>query len=142
MIQLDLGKNLPGDSRILVNAFFAYGGSLIAGSDAGWWLPYLAGRETNLPPLSYGTEAGPSPDYRIEINELQTQIERNGITSPEVLSELNRRNISHVYIGQARGQIGSPSAYPAVLRPETLQDSSNFQAVYHQDQVWIFAVVP
>src|SRR5690606_6528884 len=48
-------EQTPEDARFLVNSFFAYGGSSIVGSDGGWWLPLLAGRQTTLPPLTYSS---------------------------------------------------------------------------------------
>ncbi|MGQ9846765.1 MAG: hypothetical protein ACUVQP_04590, partial [Bacteroidales bacterium] len=38
-----IDENLPEEAKILVNSFFAYGGSVIVGSDGGWWLPSLTG---------------------------------------------------------------------------------------------------
>jgi hypothetical protein len=35
-------ENLPPEARFLVNSFFAYGGDVVVGADAGWWLPLLA----------------------------------------------------------------------------------------------------
>ncbi len=60
--------NTPPDAGFLVNSFFAYGGASIVGSDGGWWLPYLAQRQTNLPPLTYTAEKGPTPDYIAWVN--------------------------------------------------------------------------
>jgi hypothetical protein len=57
-------ENVPAEARFLVNSFFAYSGSAVVGSDAGWWLPLLAHRQTTLPPLSYGLEPEPWPGYR------------------------------------------------------------------------------
>jgi hypothetical protein len=51
-------ENTPTDTRVLVNAFPAYWGTVLAGSDAGWWLTYNTGRRTNLPPLLYDVERG------------------------------------------------------------------------------------
>ena len=56
-------ENTSEDPRFLVNSFPAYGDSLIAGADAGWWIPLLANRQTSLPPLSYGSEQGNRPDF-------------------------------------------------------------------------------
>jgi len=42
---------------------FAYGDSVIVGSDGGWWLPLLARRQTTLPPINYGSEQGVRADY-------------------------------------------------------------------------------
>jgi hypothetical protein len=48
-------ENTTPADRFVVNNFFAYGGSSIVGNDGGWRLPYLSGRQTNLPPLVYSS---------------------------------------------------------------------------------------
>ncbi|MCL4561047.1 MAG: hypothetical protein M1281_10570 [Chloroflexi bacterium] len=130
--------NTAPTDRFLVNAFFAYGGSSIAGSDGGWWLPYLAGRQTNLPPLNYGTEQGPDPGYRARVNTLQTEIESYGVDNLVVLADLKKLGIDYIYIGQRRGQVGVST--PPILQPEKLLANPSFRPVYHQDLVWIFAI--
>lgn len=128
-------ENLPPDANILVNSFFAYDGTAIVGSDGGWWLPLLSGRQTSLPPLPYLTEQGTRPDYREWVNALTTSIQEKGIDNPEVLRELEQRGIEYLYIGQQQGGVNSPE--PMIKLPLLLK-SSAFQPVYHQDRVWIF----
>jgi hypothetical protein len=129
-------ENTPEDARFLVNSFFAYGGSVIAGSDAGWWIPLLGKRANTAPPLNYGTEQGLQDDYRQWINELKAQIEEAGINHPETLAVLQERGITHVYIGQQRGRVNYNG--PSVLDPKLLLQSAHFRPIYHQDLVWIF----
>jgi hypothetical protein len=133
-------ENTKPDAVFLVNAFFAYGGSSVVGSDAGWWLPLLARRRTTLPPLNYASEEGPRPDYREWINALPLEIQTKGISSPQVVALLHQRGITHVYIGQRQGQVNAPG--PALLPVEQLLASPNFRSVYHQDRVWVFEVAP
>ena len=42
--------NTPPDATFLVEGFRIYAGSTAVGSDAGWWLPLLAGRANTMPP--------------------------------------------------------------------------------------------
>jgi hypothetical protein len=58
-----IDENTPANARFLINGFFPNPGAVV-GSDAGWWLPLLAHRQTVLPPLLYISERGPRPDYR------------------------------------------------------------------------------
>ncbi len=132
-------ENTPEDSRFLVNSFFAYGGSVVVGSDAGWWLPLMAGRANTVPPLNYGTEQGPWPEYRVWVNGLTEQIQRAGVGDPTTLALLREREITHVYIGQQQGKVNYSG--PNVLGPRALLDSAYYQLVYHQDRVWVFEVV-
>ncbi len=132
-------ENTPQDARFLVNSFFAYNDSSIVGSDGGWWLPLLARRQTTLPPLNYGSELGPRPDYVHWINTLTIEIQNKGIAHPDVLALLRARGITYVYIGQRQGRVNYGGPY--VLEPEQLLASPNFRPVYHQDRVWVFEIV-
>lgn len=133
-------QNTAPDSRFVVNFFFAYLGNLIVGSDGGWWLPLLAERQTNLPPLTYGIEDGTSSVYYQMTNALATEIKSLGITSPQVVNDLVKAGFTHIYIGQRQGQVNNPD--PAVLDPQILLADPHFQLVYQQDRVWIFTIVP
>jgi hypothetical protein len=127
--------NTSPDSNFLVNSFFAYGGSLLVGSDSGWWLPLLTNRQSSLPPLTYGSELGPRPDYIKWVNELTLLIQEKGIDDPQVLEELNARKITHIFIGQRQGAVNT--AEP-LISMESLLNSKAFIPIYHQDRVWIF----
>ncbi len=131
--------NTPASANFLVNSFFAYQGSVIVGSDGGWWLPLSAHRASTLPPLTYATELGPRPDYVSWINALTTQLQDKGIDNPDVLAMLLDRGITHVYIGQQQGRVNYGG--PHVLEPEVLLSSPHFRPVYHQDRVWVFEIV-
>src|SRR6185436_8311902 len=63
-----------------VNSLTALAGTLIAGSDGGWWLPLLAGRQTNLPPLTYGSERGQVPAYAAQVNDFAAAIRGRALT--------------------------------------------------------------
>jgi hypothetical protein len=131
--------NTPPDARFLVNAFFAYGGATVVGSDGGWWLPLLAGRQTTLPPILYGSEQAPRPDYRLWINALPTLLGQKPPDDPEVLAMLRERGVTHVYIGQRQGRLNYDG--PGILEPRQLLASPHFRPVYHEDRVWVFEVV-
>jgi len=131
--------NLPADAAFVVNSMFAYNGTSVVGTDGGWWLPLIAKRRTNQPPLPYTSEKGPIPDYKLWVNELPALIIDKGIDQPEVLSEFKERGVTHVYIGQLQGRANSDRP---LLDLNTLISSSYFQLIYHQDRVWIFALQP
>jgi len=130
--------NLPHKANFLVNSFFAYGGTLVVGSDGGWWLPLLTLRESTQPPLTYGSEQANDQDFIQYTNSLVTLIKEKGVNHPEVLSELSKRDITHVYIGQQQGQVNSNSA--PLLDINILNDDPNFTVVYNKDRVWIFEI--
>src|SRR3990172_3760644 len=128
-------ENTPPSACFLVNSFFAYGDTLIVGSDGGWWLPVLAHRRTNVPPINYVTERGPRPDYRMWINQLSAEINAKGIGHPDVLALLRERGFGYVYIGQRQGRVNYNGL---VLDPQQLLAIPDFYPIYHQDRVWIF----
>ena len=128
-------KNTPPSARFLVNSFHAFNDSVIVGSDGGWWLPLLAGRQTTLPPLSYSFEKDPWPGYSAQAKALTAEIQSKGIQDPEVLSLLKSRGISYLYIGQLQGRVNSAGP---LFTPGQILEDSNFHMVYHQDRVWIF----
>ena len=130
-------ENMPQESSFLINSFFAYNGSLIVGADGGWWLPLLAEREITVPPLNYGSEKGPFPNYQRWINELTATIQQKGINNPQVLKMLADRNITNIYVGQRQGEVNTNLP---LLNIEELLSSSHYQPIFHQDRVWIFEI--
>lgn len=132
-------NNLPQEAKFLVNSFFAYGGSLIVGSDAGWWLPLTSGRQTMLPPMPYVSEKGPWRDYISETNSLVELINGKGIRDQIVKDALAERHITHIYIGQQGGRVNAPS--PPYLNPEKLLEDPDLAMIYHKDRVWIFEII-
>jgi hypothetical protein len=134
-----IDQNVPEDARFLVNSFFAYGGSAVVGSDAGWWLPVLAERSNTVPPLPYTSEEGPWSGYREWVNELTWQLQQDGADHPATLAMLQERGITYVYVGQRRGRVNYQG--PDVLDPQILLGSLHYRPAYHCDRVWVFEVV-
>ena len=130
--------NLPVEARFLVNSFPSYNGTIIAGSDGGWWLQFLSGRKTTLPPLLYVSEPPPDAQYIPSVNNLTGVIYNMGITAGETQTELAQRGIHFIYIGQKQGSAGYSGPYP--IEPRVLAASSLFNVIYHQDRVWIFEI--
>lgn len=131
--------NLPEQARLLVNAFPAFHGTSVVGADAGWWLPLLAHRPTTLPPLNYALEDEPYPGYREAVNQLVASIQQLGMDDSRIQSELFRRGVTHVFLGQRQGSLNNP--YPPLLDPKSLTASPIYRLVYHQDRVYIFEVL-
>jgi hypothetical protein len=132
--------NTPGDSRFLVNGFFAYGGTIYVGSDGGWWLPLLAGRENTVPPINYGPEAWPTADYGQRLHALPQQLAGRDLGDPEVLNLLADYDITHVFVGQRQGRVNYGGPY--VIDPKQMLASDSYRLLYHQDRVWVFEIIP
>ncbi len=130
--------NTPADAHFMVNAMLAYGGFTAAGSDGGWWLSYLTGRESTLPPLLYATEVPAEAGYRDWVRSVASWIEQGKVIEPDVVGQLRTRGVTHVYVGQAQGRVGTAS--PS-LNPAQLAASPYYRLIYHQDMVWIFRLV-
>lgn len=131
-------KNTAPDSKFLVNGFPAYGGSVVVGSDGGWWLPLSAHRKVNIPPLNYGSESGPVNNYIDWTNKLIFMIRSDGMNSQEVKKELCSRGLNYVYIGQQQGLIGAGAEQ--LLTPNMFSNDSTFQKIYNEDRVSIFKI--
>ncbi len=129
-------ENVPEESRFYVNSFFAYGGTLVVGSDGGWWLPLIASRSTTLPPLTYGIEPGPVDDYIAYVNFLVMEVQRQGITDPDVINLFKEYGVTHIYIGQQQGSVNAPPG--SQIDVNELLESRFFKPIYHTDRVWIF----
>lgn len=134
-----IDQNLSQDAKFLVNSFFAYGGTLVVGSDGGWWLPLITTRQSSQPPLTYGSETGLDPGYVELTNSLVALIEEKGIDHPDVLAELEKQGFTHIYLGQQQGQVNAIS--PPLLDLNELLESPNFELIYNQDRVRIFNIV-
>lgn len=135
-----IDSNLPADAHFVVNSFPAFYDTTVVGSDAGWWLPLLAFRSTTLPPITYVFEKDPYPGYRQSINNLVDTLRTYGTLSPEYLQALEKRGVTHLYIGQRRGSVNYDG--PLSFDPKMLLSDSHFIPIYNQDRVWIFEVHP
>ncbi len=130
-------NNTPATARFLVDSFPAYSGSLIAGSDGGWWLPLAARRATTQPPLNYSQERQDGPGRIAWINALPIALRAEGLSDANII-RLRERGITHIYTGQARGRVGAPAG--PMLDPAALLDNPRLRLVYRQDRVLIFEI--
>lgn len=140
-------NHTPPTSRFYVNSFPSYGGTLVAGTDAGWWLPFLTGRASNLPPLTYGSEQGHDPFYLAHVNRLVETIRgkpltdstpvRVDLTTPTARKTLRDAGITHVYIGAHASP--DPATADSIDTTKLHQDPA-FRLIYHHEGVEIFQI--
>lgn len=133
-------ENTPPDALFLVNSFLAYGNTTAVGSDGGWWLPLIARRRTTLPPINYGTEQIPDPDFRASVRELTTSIQQKGVANSDVIKLLEQWGVTYVYIGQQQGHVNYDG--PVIEPEQMLANPGNFGLRYHQDRTWVFQFSP
>jgi hypothetical protein len=117
--------NIPQDARFAINTQFWLSYAAI-GTDAGYWIPFLTGRETTLPPMLYSEG---TYEYIDEVNALARATARL-CENDDTLPTLRENGVTHVYVGQRGG----------CLRPQMLLASPNYEAIYHQDGVWVFEI--
>jgi len=144
-------EHTPPNARFIVNSHPIYGGDMIVGTDAGWWLPFFTGRQTNVPPMSYGSELAADPQYAADIHALARDLRRRplidgravlvDLTLPAMIDRLSSAGYTHVYSGAQ--PIAGPGGIPAPDRIDTarLRASPYFRLMYDQDGVEIFELV-
>ncbi len=131
----------PPESVFLVNGFSLYGGQTAVGSDAGWWIPLLAGRQNTMPPqYALFNEQAIAPGYRQAVVALVRQLEQTGLGSAEGLAAACDMGVTHVYVGQLQGRMGIPVPPPLFTVDELLANPA-VTPIYHQDRVWVFALI-
>jgi hypothetical protein len=120
-------ENIPQSSYFMVNTYhWDFLPEFVIGSDAGYWLPLLSSRKTITSPMIYVNERSTIPDF---VEKITTLDQLSGhLTTPEALDLLERRGITHVYIGKRGGSI----------EVEELLDSQDYKLLYKNDSVYIF----
>ena len=144
-------KNTPADAQFFVHSQPLYGGTMIVGTDAGWWLPLMANRQTNVPPMTYGSEQSMPADWGPKVNQLAALTRRAPLNDerkqavdlsiPKIQQALRNAHLRYVYIGSQPLQ--GEKAFLAIDRIDVdkLRKSSAFRLVYDQAGVLIFEMV-
>ena len=128
--------NIPPDATFLVNSATIFNAdSWFVGTDAGWWLPLLTGRQTTTQHMMSVVEEEAQPGTKEANNNLTQMAIDGGLTHPDVISSLDTQGISHIYIGQRGKNILGTAV-------STLIDSTVYKPIYHEDGVWILEIVP
>lgn len=127
--------NTSPHDAFLVDMFPAYNDSLFVGSDGGWWIPLLTGRQTTLPPITYGSERADHANYSREINNFAWAIRAHPLPSDEGIRLLREAGINYVYSGAHQ----DPQRTIDVI---ALRQHPAFTVVYEHDGVVIFALQP
>jgi hypothetical protein len=131
-------QNTPEDARFLINGFTAYGGTAVVGADAGWWIPLLAGRQNTIPPLVYGAERTIRPTMWKELLDFYHWLRKADLSDRRTARRLSAEGVTYIYIGQRQGRVGAGDTHP--MRVSDLKANPALRPIYHQDQVWIFAL--
>jgi hypothetical protein len=134
--------HMPSTAIFLVEGFSVYNGASIVGSDAGWWIPLLAGRKNTIPPqYAIVNETPNQSDYSQEVIKLVTGLEASHGFSPQIIQRLCAFGVTDVYIGQGQGNVSSGRS-TQLFSSQMLSSSGFFTLAYHQDRVFIFTLIP
>jgi hypothetical protein len=118
-------RHVPSDARFLINVRHWQGGTYV-GTDGGYWIPLLTGRDTVLPPAVY---LYGSAEYVQGINDLaEAVIVAESFDEESIRQLLRNHGVSHVYLGARGGSI----------TPQMLMDSPHYRPVYSNGAVWVF----
>lgn len=120
-------QNVPDQSLFYVATYF-WTPIVAHGLDAGYWLPYLAQRQTILPPQLYTSDG--SQTYANFVNKrIQALSARDDILM--LWQTMKEYQITHIYIGSRKTDL-EPQLFD--LNP------AYFSVIYSRDGVWIFKV--
>ncbi|MFN2115539.1 MAG: hypothetical protein ACK2T6_07470 [Anaerolineae bacterium] len=122
-----LRDETPTDALILASCLKAFGGTICAGDDAGWWIPLLAGRETTVPPVTYGVETTAEPGYAASVNRL-ADLWHADLNAPETRAALDELGVTHAYLG----------AVVSDLDRTAIADSPYWRLMYDSDGVQVY----
>lgn len=139
-------QNTEKEASFLVSGFPCFGGPL-CGNDAGWWLTYVTGRSSSIPPLPYTTETTRPVDFRIKLQalygslrQLRTQEARPvaiDLTTPEAVKLIRDKGFTHIFIGDLRFPPSSDR-----FDTEKLANSPAFGLIYARGNARVYVVRP
>jgi hypothetical protein len=93
-----IARETPPKAVFLVGCVEAFADTVCAGDDAGWWIRLLAGRQSTVPPITYGLEHSLDPDLVRDTNHL-ADLWRADIDAPGTRQALRRAGVTHAYAG-------------------------------------------
>jgi hypothetical protein len=132
--------NTPEDAIFLVEGFRDRPYAAV-GSDAGWYIPVLAGRKNSMPPqYAILSEQPETPGYSQAVVSLISTLEAHPIPSNEAREALCTFGITHAFVGQGQGQVGI-GATPLFTYAD-LEASGWFHLLNRQDRTAVFAMNP
>ena len=127
----------PATAKFLVNGFPVYG-TLVAGTDAGWWLPFYTQRLATVPPILYGSEQLADGWSTQAIRQLEIDVRTSGGDAALLNLALCQADVTHIFLGDRKGLVGH-GAMPLV-DPAWLSQNRAFTLLHQVEeaQVWVF----
>jgi hypothetical protein len=145
-----ISQNTPAKALFFVNGFPAYGGSLIAGTDGGWWIPLMTRRRSTLPPMTYGSERGLNgEDLYGRVNPFYQNLRRRKLTDlssvnvdltrSDALDLLRNAGVTHIYKG---AKSFPPPPHVDSINFDVMRNNPAFKLIYAIGGVEIYEVLP
>jgi hypothetical protein len=130
-------SSTPKNSRFLVEGFHIWGGESAVGSDAGWWIPVMTGRQNTMPPqYALITERPIDVNYPARVVGLIDRLKSVPPASDRAIEALCDFGVTHIYVGQTQGR--TSMNMPQLYSPEDFQNQNAVEEVYHRDRVHIY----
>lgn len=125
-----VSEHTPPDALFMVNTYtFNFMPEYVIGSDAGGWLPVLAGRRVVTAPMTYPIERLSVENYPQLIRRLAEM--SSNLAGAEAVAELRRLGVTHVFIGQRGGPISAAQ----------LLDSPAYSLEFQDGDVYVFRLL-
>jgi hypothetical protein len=124
-------ENTPPDAVFAVNTYF-WLPTAPHGTDAGYWIPYFAGRKTTLGPMIFHLGSADYVSRVVETSRIVEQLE----VRVSALAELQALGVDYVYVGH-KGDFSGPGLDAAKLR-----QAESTTLLYENGGVSVFRVGP
>ncbi|MEM7534572.1 MAG: hypothetical protein AAF639_20495 [Chloroflexota bacterium] len=133
-----IDEHVPEDAWFLINSFLAYGDTLVAASDAGWWLTFYTQRKNTVPPMIGAHELTEGDTNYGRLRQLVIDVNASAGEQTQLRSIFCTYALSHVYLGDKQGRVGF--GIQPLMTEAWLQDNPDFELLYQQEQaqVWRF----
>jgi hypothetical protein len=125
-----IDENIPEDAIFAINTYF-WLPRAPHGVDAGYWIPYLTGRQTTAPAMIVIGEADKALMNRFIAESHAAERLENDLGG---LDELDAMGVHYIYIGKV-GDFFGPG-----LQPDFLRQSERVKTIYEQDGVTIMEI--
>lgn len=122
-----IAENTRREARFLTNAQ-PWLAAADMGSDAGWWILPLTGRQVSTPPVVF--TYGPADYQQLVRATTGTVINYQPGTEQAIYDLIVRRGITHIYLGSRGGPLSA----------ELFADRTRFELIYEQEEVRIYRV--
>jgi hypothetical protein len=125
-----IDENIPEDATFAINTYF-WLPRAPHGVDAGYWIPYLTGRQTTAPAMIVIGEADKALMDRFIAESHAAERLENDLGG---LDELDAMGVHYIYIGKV-GDFSGPG-----LQADFLRQSDRVKTIYEQDGVTILEI--